>query len=137
MTFYLIQNKISILISFKYYSSSRTSNPSTLIDPTARNSNVPGGNGAGIHSHSDSMITNRSLMHEHSRSLSSGANDLNRQNSPGRPPYPGDRNIGLSPHGIHPQRPTNLGLEASPRKHVLETKTDYGKYRFVLIYFFY
>lgn len=72
-------------------------------------------------------------MHEHSRSLSGGPNDLNRQNSPGRPPYPGDRNIGMSPLGAgHPQRPTNLGLEASPRKHVLETKTDYGKYRFVL-----
>lgn len=71
-------------------------------------------------------------MHEHSRSLSGGPNDLNRQNSPGRPPYPGDRNIGMSPLGAgHPQRPTNLGLEASPRKHVLETKTDYGKYRFV------
>lgn len=81
------------------------------------------------------MVPTRSSLHEHSRSLSSGANDLNRQNSLGRPPYPNDRNIMISPHDPRQtsngmvQRPTNLGLEQSPRKHVLESKTDYGKYR--------
>ncbi|XP_065361964.1 tight junction protein ZO-1 isoform X4 [Calliphora vicina] len=56
-----------------------------------------------------------------------GANDLNRQSSPGRPPYHdmnASRNI--DPRNGTPQRPSNLGLDGSPRK--VETKTDYGKY---------
>lgn len=44
----------------------------------------------------------------------------------------------MDPHmtrGIIPQRPTNLGLEPSPRKMLpFEAKTDYGKYRWV-VYF--
>ena len=32
------------------------------------------------------------------------------------------------PRNGPPQRPSNLGLEGSPRKQI-ETKTDYGKYR--------
>lgn len=65
---------------------------------------------------------------ELARSLSSGPNDLNRANylnGNGHPP--------LDPHlarGL-PQRPTNLGLEPSPRKmQPFEAKTDYGKYRY-------
>ncbi|XP_073830471.1 zonula occludens-like protein polychaetoid isoform X8 [Musca autumnalis] len=56
-----------------------------------------------------------------------GANDLNRQSSPGRPPYH-DMNAArnIDPRNGTPQRPSNLGLEGSPRK--VETKTDYGKY---------
>ena len=34
------------------------------------------------------------------------------------------------PRNGTPQRPSNLGLDGSPRK--VETKTDYGKYRSVL-----
>lgn len=42
------------------------------------------------------------------------------------------RNSGERPGGMNiPQRPSNLALE-SPRKHIIETKTDYGKYRLVL-----
>ncbi|KQS39458.1 uncharacterized protein Dere_GG17413, isoform H [Drosophila erecta] len=58
-----------------------------------------------------------------------GANDLNRQSSPGRPHYHdmnASRNI--DPRNGTPQRPSNLGLESSPRKPLVETKTDYGKY---------
>lgn len=41
------------------------------------------------------------------------------------------RNSGERPGGMNlPQRPSNLALE-SPRKHIIETKTDYGKYRLV------
>ncbi|XP_030373861.1 uncharacterized protein LOC115623597 isoform X3 [Scaptodrosophila lebanonensis] len=57
------------------------------------------------------------------------ANDLNRQSSPARPHYHemnSSRNI--DPHNGTPQRPSHLGLESSPRKAVVETKTDYGKY---------
>ena len=81
---------------------------------------------------------------------------MNRQNSPGRAPYQdvsSPRNIGeliiikkiiwqgkklmvkiSDPRNPQtamnlPQRPSNLILENSPRKPVLETKTDYGKYR--------
>uniref|UniRef100_A0A1A9WH03 Tight junction protein ZO-1 n=1 Tax=Glossina brevipalpis TaxID=37001 RepID=A0A1A9WH03_9MUSC len=64
--------------------------------------------------------------HDH-RQYGGGANDLNRQNSPGRPPFHDintTRNI--DPRTGPPQRPSNLGLEGSPRK--VETKTDYGKY---------
>lgn len=39
----------------------------------------------------------------------------------------GERNTGMN----IPQRPSNLALE-SPRKHIIETKTDYGKYRWVV-----
>ncbi|XP_017123837.1 tight junction protein ZO-1 isoform X10 [Drosophila elegans] len=59
-----------------------------------------------------------------------GPNDLNRQSSPGRPHYHemnASRNI--DPRNGTPQRPSNLGLENSPRKPLVETKTDYGKYR--------
>nr|XP_044248459.1 tight junction protein ZO-1 isoform X2 [Drosophila takahashii] len=59
-----------------------------------------------------------------------GPNDLNRQSSPGRPHYHemnASRNI--DPRNGTPQRPSNLGLESSPRKPLVETKTDYGKYR--------
>lgn len=70
---------------------------------------------------------------ELSRSLSSGPNDLNRTNylnGNGHPP--------MDPHlmrGGLPQRPTNLGLEPSPRKMLpFEAKTDYGKYRYVCKY---
>ncbi|XP_055377734.1 tight junction protein ZO-1-like isoform X2 [Condylostylus longicornis] len=72
-------------------------------------------------------------LHNHSRSFGN-ANDLNRQNSPGRPGYHevgSPRNIDArnSQSGInHPQRPSNLILDNSPRKPILETKTDYGKY---------
>ncbi|GAB0090724.1 tight junction protein ZO-1 [Sergentomyia squamirostris] len=78
----------------------------------------------------------RSAVHELSRSLSSGANDLNRQSSPARGGYH-DRNIpGAHEPGVTrgdrsggvPQRPTNLVLDGSPRKLPFETKTDYGKY---------
>ncbi|XP_070142795.1 tight junction protein ZO-1 isoform X2 [Drosophila kikkawai] len=58
-----------------------------------------------------------------------GPNDLNRQSSPGRPHYHemnASRNI--DPRNGNPQRPSNLGLESSPRKPLVETKTDYGKY---------
>ncbi|XP_050745443.1 tight junction protein ZO-1 isoform X5 [Drosophila biarmipes] len=58
-----------------------------------------------------------------------GPNDLNRQSSPGRPHYHemnASRNI--DPRNGTPQRPSNLGLESSPRKPLVETKTDYGKY---------
>ncbi|XP_052836943.1 tight junction protein ZO-1 isoform X2 [Drosophila gunungcola] len=58
-----------------------------------------------------------------------GPNDLNRQSSPGRPHYHemnASRNI--DPRNGTPQRPSNLGLENSPRKPLVETKTDYGKY---------
>ncbi|XP_068157453.1 LOW QUALITY PROTEIN: tight junction protein ZO-1 [Drosophila tropicalis] len=57
------------------------------------------------------------------------ANDLNRQSSPGRPHYHemnASRNI--DPRNGTPQRPSNLGLDSSPRKPLVETKTDYGKY---------
>ncbi|KAH8335659.1 hypothetical protein KR074_008583 [Drosophila pseudoananassae] len=55
-----------------------------------------------------------------------GGNDLNRQSSPGRPHY-NDMNASHPRNGT-PQRPSNLGLESSPRKPLVETKTDYGKY---------
>ncbi|XP_055708851.1 uncharacterized protein LOC129805059 isoform X4 [Phlebotomus papatasi] len=82
----------------------------------------------------------RSTVHELSRSLSSGANDLNRQSSPARSGFHGgDRNIPSGhdgvltraerPSGVSvPQRPSNLALDGSPRKLPFETKTDYGKY---------
>ncbi|XP_054747083.1 tight junction protein ZO-1 isoform X2 [Anastrepha obliqua] len=65
--------------------------------------------------------------HDH-RSFS-GPNDLNRQSSPVRPSYHESnsaRNIDTRNGQL--QRPSNLGLESSPRKSVVETKTDYGKY---------
>ncbi|XP_017847313.2 tight junction protein ZO-1 isoform X3 [Drosophila busckii] len=65
--------------------------------------------------------------HEH-RNYAPG-NDLNRQSSPGRPLYHdmnASRNI--DPRNGTPQRPSNLGLDSSPRKPLVETKTDYGKY---------
>ncbi|XP_058984988.1 tight junction protein ZO-1 isoform X7 [Musca domestica] len=64
--------------------------------------------------------------HDH-RQYGGGPNDLNRQSSPGRPPYH-DMNAArnIDPRNGTPQRPSNLGLEGSPRK--VETKTDYGKY---------
>lgn len=83
----------------------------------------------------------RSTVHELSRSLSSGANDLNRQSSPARSGFHGgDRNIPSGHDGVLtraerpsavsvPQRPSNLALDGSPRKLPFETKTDYGKYR--------
>ncbi|KAM7359564.1 zonula occludens-like protein polychaetoid isoform 5-T5 [Cochliomyia hominivorax] len=63
--------------------------------------------------------------HDHRQYV--GANDLNRQSSPGRPPYH-DMNTArnIDPRNGTPQRPSNLGLDGSPRK--VETKTDYGKY---------
>uniref|UniRef100_T1PKI8 Uncharacterized protein n=1 Tax=Musca domestica TaxID=7370 RepID=T1PKI8_MUSDO len=66
--------------------------------------------------------------HDH-RQYGGGPNDLNRQSSPGRPPYH-DMNAArnIDPRNGTPQRPSNLGLEGSPRK--VETKTDYGKYRY-------
>uniref|UniRef100_A0A1B0CKN4 Putative tight junction n=1 Tax=Lutzomyia longipalpis TaxID=7200 RepID=A0A1B0CKN4_LUTLO len=82
----------------------------------------------------------RSTVHELSRSLSSGANDLNRQSSPARGGFHGgDRNIPSGHDAMRgergpiggvslPQRPTNLPLDGSPRKLPFETKTDYGKY---------
>ncbi|XP_067643044.1 tight junction protein ZO-1 isoform X3 [Eurosta solidaginis] len=65
--------------------------------------------------------------HDH-RSFS-GANDLNRQSSPARPSYHdanSARNIDARNGPL--QRPSNLSIENSPRKSVVETKTDYGKY---------
>lgn len=57
---------------------------------------------------------------ELSRTLSSGPNDLNRTSY---------LNGGGHPAGL-PQRPTNLGLDPSPRKMLpFEAKTDYGKYK--------
>lgn len=57
------------------------------------------------------------------------SNGKNNQSS-GRPPYMADpqmRHSGLS----IPQRPSNLELENTPKKQPLvETKTDYGKYRY-------
>lgn len=95
----------------------------------------------------------RSAPHDH-RAFAA-ANDLNRQSSPGRPLYHdmnASRNIGKSmpllyiyiyiifyihsfifstdPRNGTPQRPSNLGLDSSPRKPLVETKTDYGKYRY-------
>ncbi|XP_023173750.2 tight junction protein ZO-1 isoform X4 [Drosophila hydei] len=69
----------------------------------------------------------RSAPHDH-RAFAA-ANDLNRQSSPGRPLYHdmnASRNI--DPRNGAPQRPSNLGLDSSPRKPLVETKTDYGKY---------
>ncbi|KAH8416955.1 hypothetical protein KR222_000176 [Zaprionus bogoriensis] len=69
----------------------------------------------------------RSAPHDH-RAFAA-ANDLNRQSSPGRPLYhemTASRNI--DPRNGTPQRPSNLGLDSSPRKPLVETKTDYGKY---------
>lgn len=37
------------------------------------------------------------------------------------------------PRNGAPQRPSNLGLDSSPRKPLVETKTDYGKYRYVYL----
>lgn len=62
--------------------------------------------------------------HDHARSLSSGPNDLNKQNQFRRP---GSMAM--------PHRPTNLGLDLTPQHRKppqqpsVETKTDYGKYR--------
>ncbi|XP_055905024.1 uncharacterized protein LOC129940651 isoform X8 [Eupeodes corollae] len=73
----------------------------------------------------------RSAHDHHTRNFI-GANDLNRQSSPGRPQYhdlTSARNIDPRNAALNtPARPSNLGLENSPRKQVLETKTDYGKY---------
>ncbi|XP_037923012.1 tight junction protein ZO-2 isoform X4 [Hermetia illucens] len=93
----------------------------------------------------DPSMANRNPIHEHPRNLHEhigrgmvpgGPNDLNRQSSPGRPLYDinSSRNIdNRNPHDVRgmniPQRPSNLGLESSPRKQIVETKTDYGKYR--------
>lgn len=79
--------------------------------------------------------TTNASHHELSRSLSSGPNDLNRLNAGylnGGNGVNNDQLLQRAPVNI-PQRPTNLGLEASPRKMAvpLETKTDYGKYRYV------
>lgn len=72
-------------------------------------------------------------VHDHHSKNFMGANDLNRQSSPGRTMYHemgSMRNIDPRNSALNtPPRPSNLGLENSPRKHVLETKTDYGKYR--------
>lgn len=46
-----------------------------------------------IHQNSETNV-NKNLQYEHSRSMMSAANDLNRQASPGRPNFPADRNIG-------------------------------------------
>lgn len=69
--------------------------------------------------HHPSMDYNRPPAGGHhgelSRSLSSGPNDLNRANF----------------LNGHQPRPSNLGLEQSPRKMLpFEARTDYGKYRY-------
>lgn len=70
--------------------------------------------------------------HDHARSLSSGPNDLNKQNSPARQQQQQFRRPGSM---AIPHRPTNLGLDLTPQHRKppqpsLETKTDYGKYRY-------
>ncbi|XP_049304721.1 uncharacterized protein LOC105232047 isoform X2 [Bactrocera dorsalis] len=58
----------------------------------------------------------------------SGPNDLNRQ-SPARATYhEANTARNIDSRNGQLQRPSNLGLENSPRKPVVETKTDYGKY---------
>ncbi|XP_058821475.1 tight junction protein ZO-1 isoform X3 [Topomyia yanbarensis] len=49
--------------------------------------------------------------------------NFNGAHDPVTPRNSGDRTTGMN----IPQRPSNLALD-SPRKHILETKTDYGKY---------
>ncbi|XP_011188071.2 tight junction protein ZO-1 isoform X3 [Zeugodacus cucurbitae] len=58
-----------------------------------------------------------------------GSNDLNRQSSPARATYhEGSTARNIDSRSGQLQRPSNLGLENSPRKPIVETKTDYGKY---------
>lgn len=91
----------------------------------------------GHHAHPSMDYTRPPVAHhpELARSLSSGPNDINRGSYGNGNPM-GDPHMGRG--GQMPQRPTNLGLEPSPRKMLpFEAKTDYGKYRcvFWLIYF--
>ncbi|KAH8359140.1 hypothetical protein KR093_004599 [Drosophila rubida] len=88
---------------------------------------VPNASGRPLPPVGQSMDYGRSAPHDH-RAFAA-ANDLNRQSSPGRPLYHdmnASRNI--DPRNGTPQRPSNLGLDSSPRKPLVETKTDYGKY---------
>ncbi|XP_059608308.1 uncharacterized protein LOC132256129 isoform X2 [Phlebotomus argentipes] len=123
--------------SYDSYNTAQMAAQNIRLGPNAPDDlkSVPSANGSRNSAHEFS----RAGVHELSRSLSSGANDLNRQSSPARSGFHGqDRNIPSSheapmarerPPGVSvPQRPTNLALEGSPRKLPFETKTDYGKY---------
>lgn len=138
-------------LSFFYYCYSGRA-PIAINDassPHAHNS-VPNGD----------IVLNRSSLHDHSRNLLA-MNGKSVHNSPGRPGYPGEmhnRNsgkffilfffwhppiscssIGIEHRHSNPppglniqQRPTHLGLDATPprKQSSVETKTDYGKYRY-------
>ncbi|XP_065075804.1 uncharacterized protein pyd isoform X10 [Ochlerotatus camptorhynchus] len=84
------------------------------------------------------LTPNQSNVSDYNRSA--GSNDLlmtpprgghihpDRNNFNGAHDPLTPRNSGERPGGMNiPQRPSNLALE-SPRKHIIETKTDYGKY---------
>ncbi|XP_035898005.1 tight junction protein ZO-1 isoform X3 [Anopheles stephensi] len=110
--------------SVSSYDSYNTSSQLTAQNMSNRNGAHPmGGNASGDYGRNPSMNSTASdmLLTTAARSNYNGTGGaheaLTQRNS-------GDRS---GPGMNMPQRPTNLVLD-SPRKHLIETKTDYGKY---------
>ncbi|KAL1382250.1 hypothetical protein pipiens_013279 [Culex pipiens pipiens] len=121
--------------SYDSYNTSQLTAQNMRLGPNAPDDlkSVPNGRGG------TALAPNQSNVSDYNRT--SGNNDLlmtpprgghmhpDRNNFNGThdaltPRNSGERNTGMN----IPQRPSNLALE-SPRKHIIETKTDYGKYR--------
>ncbi|XP_065075813.1 tight junction protein ZO-2 isoform X18 [Ochlerotatus camptorhynchus] len=121
--------------SYDSYNTSQLTAQNMRLGPNAPDDlkSVPNArNGTGL-------TPNQSNVSDYNRSA--GSNDLlmtpprgghihpDRNNFNGAHDPLTPRNSGERPGGMNiPQRPSNLALE-SPRKHIIETKTDYGKYR--------
>ncbi|XP_039442199.1 tight junction protein ZO-1 isoform X7 [Culex pipiens pallens] len=120
--------------SYDSYNTSQLTAQNMRLGPNAPDDlkSVPNGRGG------TALAPNQSNVSDYNRT--SGNNDLlmtpprgghmhpDRNNFNGThdaltPRNSGERNTGMN----IPQRPSNLALE-SPRKHIIETKTDYGKY---------
>lgn len=120
--------------SYDSYNTSQLTAQNMRLGPNAPDDlkSVPNGRGG------TGLAPNQSNVSDYNRN--SGTNDLlmtpprgghmhpDRNNFNGThdaltPRNSGERNAGLN----IPQRPSNLALD-SPRKHIIETKTDYGKY---------
>ncbi|XP_065075797.1 uncharacterized protein pyd isoform X3 [Ochlerotatus camptorhynchus] len=120
--------------SYDSYNTSQLTAQNMRLGPNAPDDlkSVPNArNGTGL-------TPNQSNVSDYNRSA--GSNDLlmtpprgghihpDRNNFNGAHDPLTPRNSGERPGGMNiPQRPSNLALE-SPRKHIIETKTDYGKY---------
>ncbi|XP_055611442.1 tight junction protein ZO-1 isoform X3 [Uranotaenia lowii] len=119
--------------SYDSYNATQLTAQNMRLGPNAPDDlkSVPNRGGTGL-------TPNQSTVSDYNRTT--GSNDLlmtpprgshlhpDRNNLNGNHEPLTQRNSGDRPTGMNiPQRPSNLALE-SPRKHVMETKTDYGKY---------